>query len=1072
MSNTNLMQDWYKTEIGKKVVEKKYLHADETDFAELAYRVGNIFYDNPFGNQVEQAIYNADFFPAGRALYGAGAKGKFRATLSNCYILPSPEDNIESINEVCGESARIYSYGGGAGVNLSKLRPNGARVANSAGTSTGPCSFMKIFDSYATNIGSNNRRAALMIGLDCSHPDIEEFLTVKQNDTEIQAANISILFTDEFMEAVDRDEEYALHFETQYEKIEKTINAREFFYKVAEANHSWAEPGCLFIDTIRANHLLSGYPEDEYKIEIANPCVTGDTLILTDKGHVKIKDVIGQPVNVWNGYEYSEVHPRITGHNQKMKRIVLSNGMELDCTQYHKFVLKGGSRIEAKDLRVGDRLAKWNYPTIEGESTLENAYTHGFYSGDGTKGLPQIALSNGKRDLLPYFDYKSFTEVNENRITVRLNNNGYEKDFVPTNEYSVSSRLQWLAGLLDSDGTLNDKGGSLSISSVDRAFLRKVQLMLTTLGAHSSIGLMHTGGLKEMPKNDGSGENGIYNCQDSYRIVISSYNVSKLSLLGLETYRIQLGFEPNRDASRFIQVSEIVDIPDEETVYCFTEPKNNTGVFNGVMTAQCGEYFGAAYNACNLGSINLYNVVKNPFTDAADIDWEKLSNLTRMGIRALDEILDIGYETQPLDANRREINKWRAIGLGVFGLADMLIALGITYGSTKARELVSVIGRVMFENALLESAMIANEKGTFDKYDWEKVKQSPLISRFEGTNTYNTIKECGLRNGSLLSIAPTGSISTMCGVSGGAEPLFAISYDRTTHSQLANKNYFKVYAKSVEGLLNAKGIPLDTPIEEIQKMFPYVVASHNVAPIDRVKMQASLQNWIDNAISSTINLKHEATVEDVYDTYLEAWKHGCKGVTVFRDGCSRTPILTTKPTKEEKECVEVKGEILLDTLDPMSAKQFDRLPSSRYLRSTSCVPSMYVHVVNKEGKILEVFTSSEHGCKSNLGTITRLASLALRSGIKVEKVCSELASNTCLACVGKQGKSLSCGHAVASAIMEEYRRLVRVFPYPDTKPAEPKPEHEYLPCPQCGKLTLVPEGRCATCVNCLYSKCD
>jgi len=746
LSNTNRYDKWYETLAGKEITTKKYFH-DGENFNGFVRRVSGIF-SSATQSLMDSAVKNADFFPAGRSLYGAGSKGKFKATMSNCYIMPMPEDNIESIFQVAKETARIFSYGGGAGINLSKLRPKGALVNNSARSSTGACSFMEIYDSIGNVIGANNRRAALILGLNCDHPDIEEFLNIKQNDDKIQSANISILFTDDFMKAVIDDGVYELSFDIPEtdEKITKLIKARDFFIKFAESNHAWAEPGCLFLDTIRKHNYLSAYPEDKYKIDISNPCA---------------------------------------------------------------------------------------------------------------------------------------------------------------------------------------------------------------------------------------------------------------------------------------------------------------------------EYLGNAYNSCNLGSVNLYNMVKNPFSTNPQIDWLALAEAVHLGVIALDEILDYGKSMQPLSENADCIDKWRAIGLGVFGLADMLIALGVTYGSQKSIEIVDKVMNFIQCNALEASMYLAQTKGTFTEYNWDYISKSPLIKKYKDTTLYSQIKQYGLRNASILSIAPTGSISTMCGISGGVEPLFAISYERTTHALSNEKKFFKVYGKSVEHLLKVNGINPDSITnEEIKKKFPYVVTAHDISYRDRINVQATMQKYVDNAISSTINLPHEASVEDVYNAYTLAWSKGCKGLTIFRDGCERTAILT----------IGTKSEVnMFDKIKPIKSASLGRVEGEKIVKHTACVKNLYNHVYcNEEGNVVEVFTSTSQGCASNIGTITRLASLALRSGVKVEEVIAEMKVNLCPACAvlkqqGQRDISNSCGNAIAEAIQEVYRKTTTA-----TEPIKEK----LLECPECGEKTLKPEGRCFTCTNCMYSKCE
>lgn len=254
-SNVNSYGAWWRDTIPQNILKKKYFHEEELKVAETDFdkaflmfveRVASIFPKDKdkIGEFVAESIIDGTFLPAGRTLYGAGAKGKFKASLSNCYILPSPEDNIESIFETAKEMARIYSFGGGTGVCISNLRPRDAIVHNSAKTSSGAVSFMDVFNIVGEVIGNNGRRSALLIALDCTHPDIEEFLMVKQNNDKIQGANISIKFTDEFMKAVKRGEDVTLRFDNEEADVhvERKINATEFFHKFAEAQREWCEP--------------------------------------------------------------------------------------------------------------------------------------------------------------------------------------------------------------------------------------------------------------------------------------------------------------------------------------------------------------------------------------------------------------------------------------------------------------------------------------------------------------------------------------------------------------------------------------------------------------------------------------------------------------------------------------------------------------------------------------------------------------------------------------------------------------------------------------------------------------
>lgn len=1069
---------WYETPLSKAIMAKKYFHENE-DFQGFIDRVVGIFSEELQPN-IREVLLSGEFFPAGRSLYGAGSKGKFKASMSNCYILQSPNDSIESIYDINAKMARIFSYGGGCGVNISNLRPKDARVNNAARTSSGAVSFLELFNTTGNVIGIHGRRAAEMVGLNCEHPDIEEFLKIKQTNHKLEFMNISILFTKPFMDAVKKKETFKLHFEIAEtgETIERDIDAAKFFHEFAQTQWDWGDPGSIFIDRVRNYNLLSGY--EDYKIEISNPCVSGDTLILTDTGYRRIDELAGITVNVWNGYRWSRVTPGITGHDQKMFRITLSNGMSMDCTEYHKFLLRDGSRKEAKDLIVGDQLPKYLYPIIQGTNTIDDAlaYTLGVYAGDGTKGLKQIVLYGQKQSLVDYLTIDHAVPYPDlDKTVVWLDKkHQYSKVTVPDESYTIQTRLQWLAGLIDADGTRNSKDGAIMISSIDLDFIKKIQRMLTTLGIFSCINHMHDAGAKLLPKNDGTGEYDTYECQESYRLCISASNIIDLVKLGLQTHRVDIYAKPNRNASRFLTVQSIEKIDDAETVYCMNEPYNHTFIANGILTGNCAEFFGNAYNSCNLGSINLYHCVSDPFTKDARINWSKLTKITDTAVRALDEILDYGYELQPLNENRKCIDDWRSIGLGIMGLADMFVAMGLKYGSEESIATAEAVLHSILEEALRTSCKLAKEKGSFGKFDWEKSKKSPLIQMFP--HLWQDIERYGLRNGTLLSIAPTGTLSLLAGgFSGGVEPIYKIAMTRTTHSMESERKSFTVFAKSVWDLMEHDGLPDTTTLEELYKRYPFLVESHDVDPMARVELQSAIQKFVDNAISSTVNLKESATPEDIEKIYMTAFDKGCKGITVFRDNCKRGSILDVAQEPIKKD------EIELDSVDIPKRHRIQKVDGATYVEASACIKNFYVTVNHSENnKIFEVFTAASGGCQANVNTITRLISLLLRAGVKVDQIINELREAKCQGCqeLRKQGKkvSLSCGNAIADALQKAYKELQNIQPVSDKieKPIkivqETSPRYtNSLVCPECGEQ-LKSEGRCFSCPNCGFSKCE
>lgn len=289
-----------------------------------------------------------------------------------------------------------------------------------------------------------------------------------------------------------------------------------------------------------------------------------------------------------------------------------------------------------------------------------------------------------------------------------------------------------------------------------------------------------------------------------------------------------------------------------------------------------------AGGSCLLGSINLAEFVLNPFTEDATFDWFALENTIMVAIDSLNDVLDEGMELHPLQIQRDNARDWRQIGLGVMGIADMLIKLGIQYGSADAIELCGNIADMMITTAIAESSELAKQHGSFPKFDFKSWVKSEFVKENVPTELIEKVKDFGLRNSQILTIAPTGSISNLLGISGGIEPLFATSYERKTESLHGTDVYYTVHPKIIVDYL-ANGGSLQDDV---------IVTAHDLNYKDRVDMQAVWQSRIDASISSTINLPSTSTVQDVRDLYLYAWRQGCKGVTVYVDGQMRSGVLS------------------------------------------------------------------------------------------------------------------------------------------------------------------------------------
>lgn len=309
----------------------------------------------------------------------------------------------------------------------------------------------------------------------------------------------------------------------------------------------------------------------------------------------------------------------------------------------------------------------------------------------------------------------------------------------------------------------------------------------------------------------------------------------------------------------------------------------------------CAEEPLPAGGSCLLGSINLAEFIVEPFTENAMFDKAKFKACVRDCVVGLNEVLEEGLPLHPLKEQRESVSKYRQIGLGVMGIADMLIKLNIRYGSDNAISLCEELSNIMLNEAVKQSALLAKEQGTYEKYNEEALFKSKFFINNIKEDVKDLVRKYGLRNSQLLTIPPTGSISTMLGISGGIEPMFNLSYFRKTESLHNEDVFYKVYTPIVKEYMDINEITNEDDLGDI------FVTAMNLKAEERIRMQKAWQVNIDASISSTINLPYEATIEDVYDIYVSAWKNNLKGITIYRDGCKRSGVLLNEKPKENKK---------------------------------------------------------------------------------------------------------------------------------------------------------------------------
>lgn len=659
------------------------------------------------------------------------------------------------------------------------------------------------------------------------HKDVRQLLVLKNNrgteDNRARHIDYAFQFNKLMYERLIKNEnitlfspdvangklyEYFFSDQTKFEELYKELEKTEKFKEVIPAIELFsifaqerAQTGRIYLQNVDHCNTNSPFNVDVAPIKQSNLCVAPETMILTENGYTPIAELEDQEVGVWNGEEFSKVIIKKTGENQKIIKVVTSSGQELECTPYHKFYVFDGYGKNYKEkrtheLQVGDKLCKFELPVIHGYKNLNKAYQNGFYSGDGccVKGKSRIYLYDKKKELEYLFNLELRTEQPaQNRVY------GYEyglkdKFFVPSNEYNIQSRLDWLAGWLDADGSVYRNGANEQLigSSVEFNFLKEVQLMLQTLGVDAKINLGMEEGFQKLPKNDGSGENGDFYCQTGYRLLINSFDTYKLLDLGLTLHRLKVKKRlPQRSAKQFIKVVSVIDEGRYDDTYCFNEPKRHMGMFNGILTGQCLEIAlpttpidnldkdeKAEIALCTLAAFNLGKLVNMTYKERHD----SLMKTARVAVRSLDNLLDYqGYPVKAAEKNKLR----RTLGVGVIDYAHYLASKGLKYSDGSANNETHELFEQIQYCLLMASCELAKEKGACGLFSETSYAKGTLpIDRYKKSvdNIHTTklkldweelrklVLKYGLRNSTLSALMPSETSSQISNATNGIEP--------------------------------------------------------------------------------------------------------------------------------------------------------------------------------------------------------------------------------------------------------------------------------------------------------------
>ena len=480
-----------------------------------------------------------------------------------------------------------------------------------------------------------------------------------------------------------------------------------------------------------------------------------------------------------------------------------------------------------------------------------------------------------------------------------------------------------------------------------------------------------------------------------------------------------------------------------------------------VSTNPCAEQPLPDGGCCNLGALNLERFVDSN----GNFDFDGFKETTAVGARFLDNVIDYNLERHALEEQKQNAMNDRRVGLGILGLGDMLVKMGIKYDSDEALDTINKIMEIHRDTAYETSAELAKEKGQFPNFDWDGYSESLFVQDLP-KELQEKIKNHGVRNCTLTTVAPTGSGAIVARVTSGIEPIFATSYQRKVKkNDSLGKEFdtFTVYHPVVKEMFGTD-----------ENLPDYVVTAHNVDPYFRVKMQGEVQKYIDSSISSTVNLAEETTVDTVADIYMTAYKANLKGITVYREG-SREGILITNEKSSENESETV-------TEEKKSARMRPTTTAGQTRRMRTGDGTLYITVNEDENGLCEVFTTIGKAggtVAAQTEAISRLISLSLRSGVDPNSIINQLKGISGPNPTWEDGQLIlstpdAIGRALETFVNGDapQKDNKSQFEIADDNPSPTKIKADGMYCKECDTHGIVDEGGCLVCKDCGWSKCE
>lgn len=866
--------DYYEgDELAADVLISKYALKDssgnvyETTPVDIQRRLAREFariekkYPNPMSEkEIFELFSDWTVCPQGGPMAGIGNQFQTQS-LSNCFVIGSPCDSYGGIMRADEQLTQIMKRRGGCGVDISTLRPKGLATKNAAMTTDGIGLFMQRYSNTTREVAQEGRRGALMLSISVHHPDILTFANIKRNKNLVTGANVSIKFTDEFLEAVEKGEKYQQRWPVEKDvphTVEKWVDAREVYTNIMSAARDCSEPGGFFWDTVLKMSPADCYADVGFKTISTNPCLTGDTLVAVadGRGSVPIKQLADEEVDVpvYAKDDLGDIvvktmrHPRITGFNQPVYKVTIEGGHSFKATGNHKMIMVNGTERRVDELQAGEGLWVIYQQILKDKLTKKTSQSS---EKIDAKTLFQTIKTASKQG------YQVEIDETDNVVLVTRRCEECGKEFqVRYDQREISFCDESCA-----QKHANKKDDKTCINSI----LNKKIISIEFCGYEDVY-------------------NGTVDDHHNFYIVVDE------SLQG------------NHVRSTLLCSLNCGELPLSEADSCRLLFVNYTKFVKNPFTDK------AQFDHERFATV--VQKAQRLMDDLVDLELEAINTI----------IKKVESDPEPEDVKRVELNLWKSVyktaengrrtGLGITALGDLIAYMNLKYGSPESVKLTEEVYRALAVNSYKSSVQMAKERGAFPVYDYYKECNNPFIIRIMGAcpELKHDYMRYGRRNIGNLTTAPVGSLSILTQTTSGCEPVLWLKARRKRKLSVTDKmgrvdevdaqgdrwQHYNIYHPGVKAWMEVTGKTDETES-------PYFGSTiEDIDPFTKVDIQAAAQKWVDHSISNTLNMPKDVTTETVSELFMKAWKTGCKGMTVYRIG-SREAVIVKEGGEEDKK---------------------------------------------------------------------------------------------------------------------------------------------------------------------------